>query len=84
VRAEGRRVCVHPWEEVEGSETALAQPQWRPIQEAWVKAGNSLSTASEFLHECHAPCLPPHALTSLLPVFFLQCIVVEREASFGY
>lgn len=66
MRIEGRRVCVHPWEEVEGTETALAQPQWRPIQEAWGKAGDSLSTASEFLHECHTPCLPLHTLTSLL------------------
>lgn len=82
MRIEGRRVCVHPWEEVEGTETALAQPQWRPIQEAWGKAGDSLSTASEFLHECPAPCLLC-TLSLHFSVFFLQCIVVEREAGFG-
>lgn len=83
VRLIVRGVCVHPWEEVEGMETALAQPQRRPAQEAWLKAGNSLSTASEGLREWRPPRLPPHTLTSLLPVFFLQCTVVEREPSFG-
>lgn len=58
VRLIVRGVCVHPWEEVEGMETALAQPQRRPAQEAWLKAGNSLSIASEGL-----------LLSGALPVF---------------